>query len=59
MARLEGHDEDFVVERLKVLGYVSIHTRQLDMVMANQSVVDRYIEQHLKDICSFVSAKLN
>jgi pyruvate,water dikinase len=57
MARLEGWDQDYLVERLKVLGYVSFHTRQLDMIMANQSVVNHYVNQHLRDIHSFVSVK--
>jgi len=55
VARLEGYEKDFLVERLKVLGYVTMHTRQLDMIMANQAKVNYYIEQHLKDIRSFVS----
>jgi pyruvate,water dikinase len=55
VARLDGYDQDFLIERLKVLGYVTMHTRQLDMIMANQAKVNYYIEQHLKDIRSFVS----
>ncbi len=55
MARLEGYEQDFLTERLKVLGYVSLHTRQLDMIMADQAKVNHYINQHLKDIRSFVS----
>ena len=57
MARLEGLDQDYLLERLKVLGYVSIHTRQLDMIMAKKSVVNHYVNQHLKDIHSFVSVE--
>ncbi|MDY6837060.1 MAG: PEP/pyruvate-binding domain-containing protein [Thermodesulfobacteriota bacterium] len=55
VARLEGCEKDYLIERLKVLGYVTMHTRQLDMIMANQAKVNYYIEQHLKDIRSFVS----
>ncbi|MDY6989766.1 MAG: PEP/pyruvate-binding domain-containing protein [Thermodesulfobacteriota bacterium] len=54
-ARLEGNDQDFMIERLKVLGYVSMHTRQLDMIMGNQAKVNYYINEHIKDIRSFVS----
>jgi pyruvate,water dikinase len=55
IARLEGYDRNFMLERLKVLGYVSVHTRQLDMVMADDATVNHYMQQHLKDISTFVS----
>lgn len=55
VARLEGYDQDFLIERLKVLGYVSIHTRQLDMIMANSAMVNSYIKKQLEEIHSFVS----
>ena len=57
MARLDGCDQDFLIERLKVLGYITIHTRQLDMIMANRAAVNHYINEHLKDIYSFVSVQ--
>ncbi len=57
IARLEAYDQAFLTERLKVLGYMSIHTRQLDMIMANRAAVNHYITQHLKDIYSFVSVR--
>jgi len=56
-ARLEGYDQDFLIERLKVLGYMSMHTRQLDMVMANRDTVDYYVAEHLRDIRSFVKVE--
>jgi pyruvate,water dikinase len=37
-ARLENVPRDFVLQRLKVVGYMLIHTCQLDMVMHNQSL---------------------
>ena len=36
-ARLEGLDEPAMCDKLKVLGFLIIHTRQLDMVMANEA----------------------
>ena len=36
-ARLEGLEERAMCEKLKVLGFLIIHTRQIDMVMANES----------------------
>jgi pyruvate,water dikinase len=54
-ARLEGHDEDYLKERLKVLGHIIIHTRQLDMVMLNDAMVQWYYKDLLKGIESFVN----
>jgi pyruvate,water dikinase len=53
-ARLEGHDQDYLKERIKVLGHIIIHTRQLDMVMFNDAMVNWYYKDILKGIESFV-----
>ncbi|MES0362843.1 MAG: PEP/pyruvate-binding domain-containing protein [Desulfobacteria bacterium] len=55
LARLAGHDQDYLKERLKVLGHIMTHTRQLDMVMYNDSMVKYYYEDMLKGIESFVN----
>ncbi|QCQ23446.1 pyruvate, water dikinase [Desulfoglaeba alkanexedens ALDC] len=46
-ARLEGHGPSFMVSRLRALGYLIIHTRQLDMVMTDGYSVERYRSQML------------
>jgi pyruvate,water dikinase len=41
-ARIEKRPVPYLRERLVVLGYLLIHTRQIDMVMDEQAFVDRY-----------------
>ena len=54
MARLEGYDEEVMKEKLKVLGYLIIHTRQLDMVMFNDASCQQHRSKLLADIFSVV-----
>jgi pyruvate,water dikinase len=49
-ARAEGFDEETMKEALRILGYMIIHTRQLDMVMSNSSSVTKYRTKILNDI---------
>lgn len=53
-ARLEGYKKDFLEERLKVLGHIIVHTRQMDMVMYNDAMVDWYYKDFLKGMESLV-----
>ncbi len=54
-ARLEGREEDYMKERLRILGYLTMHTRQLDMVMSNDSSVGQYRIKILNDINNVVA----
>jgi pyruvate,water dikinase len=55
IARLEGRERSFMESRLKVLGCLTIHTRQLDMIMANEASTSRYRTRILKDVREILS----
>ena len=56
-ARLEGEEKDYMLSRLRVLGYITIHTRQLDMVMLNEAEVEFYREKITADLKKVVSGQ--
>jgi pyruvate,water dikinase len=49
-ARLEGEAQDFMLSRLRLLGYITIHTRQLDMIMLNDADVEYYRKKIGRDL---------
>lgn len=42
ISRLEGFDKSHMLERLRIIGYLVMHTRQLDMVMFNPAAITYY-----------------
>lgn len=51
-ARMEGFKQALLEDRMEVLGYIIVHTRQMDMVMFNDAMVDFYFKDMMKEIKS-------
>ncbi len=49
-ARVEKKPADYLLERLRVLGYLIMHTRQIDMVLADPGMFENYREKILLDL---------
>jgi len=58
IARIEGDDAEFMNSRLKILGYLSLHARQLDMIMSNASTVQYYQTKITQDLEAILAAAL-
>ncbi|WP_319759733.1 PEP/pyruvate-binding domain-containing protein [Maridesulfovibrio sp.] len=52
-ARLEGLGRSSMERRLKILGYLITHTRQLDMIMTNSLEVEKYKTKFFEDFKLF------
>lgn len=56
LARIKKKPKDFLIKRLQILGYLTQHTRQLDMVMNQKNAVEQYKEKFLHDINIMLSS---
>jgi pyruvate,water dikinase len=56
IARCEGRSEADMVRQLEILGYLSLHTRQLDMIMGNPAHVEYYRAKYGRDIERLVAS---
>ncbi len=53
-ARTSGGAEPEMLRALKVIGYMLMHTRQLDMIMHNEPLVQSYKQKLLDDLATVV-----
>jgi pyruvate,water dikinase len=56
LARVEGQHEAHMLKRVEILGYLALHTRQMDMIMANPAHVEYYRNKYRKDIEGLLAA---
>jgi pyruvate,water dikinase len=56
VSRLEGQSAGYMLKRIEILGYLALHTRQMDMVMTNSAHVNHYRAKYHRDIEKLLEA---
>ncbi len=56
-ARLSGLPTEDMADRIEIIGYLLMHTRQLDMIMANPNAVAHYRDKIRQDIASLIDRR--
>jgi len=56
-AKVESRRHDYILERVRILGYLLVHTRQIDMAMADRGAADSLREKMLADIRGMSSGR--
>jgi pyruvate,water dikinase len=56
IARSENGDLELMQKRLEILGYLTLHTRQIDMIMSNPAHVNFYRDKITRDLQTILSA---
>jgi pyruvate,water dikinase len=56
-ARVAGLPETHMTDQIEIIGYMIMHTRQLDMIMSDASSVEHYRRKMEKDITALIRDK--
>jgi pyruvate,water dikinase len=56
LSRVEGKGLDYMLKRVEILGYLALHTRQMDMIMGNPAYVEYYRLKYRRDIEGLLNA---
>ncbi len=55
LARVKKRPRGYLEDRLRILGYLTLHARQLDMVMDDASMVEHYKNKFMADIAAMLA----
>lgn len=58
LARLKKQPMDYLEKRLQILGHLTLHARQLDMVMNQPQAVEQYRDKFLAEIEEMLARKI-